>query len=309
MFYPILSINISEPQFEEKSRTGIFSMQISSMYYNPIASFWEPFIEQTRFIVEMDSFSFKLRCKEIDINVSDTFINVLAMTWKSWNQKQVRHRSKRSFEKLETKNEEQDKQGVCPFIVKNKTGTTIYLSKMFGKEESVIIPSGGKYNICVNYEEIIEILLKEPSNDVKLIENVYKVSFDPSLNYIPIHELQFNEVESRVHHLTGKKLEYVIWSIALDNMIKLVTIRTALEFKNKTDYALKLIFFSEDSTSIVATPGESFCIPVELMSTPFSMHQGEDNISPTAQTAAELINYFTSQNTVTLFHIRRKNLK
>lgn len=300
------------PQFKEKNRTGVFSMEISSMYYNPIASFWEPLIEQARIVVEMDNFSFKLRCKQgIDINVSDTFIDILAMTWKSWNQKVTRHKSRRGFGSKSMDSEDQDKQGVCPFRVKNKTGTTIYLSKMFGKkdEKDVAIPSGTKYNLCVNYEDIVKTLLKGSSNDVKLTETLYKVSFDPSLKYTPISELQFNEVESKVHQLTelNAGLDYVIWSVTLDNMIKLVTIRTALEFKNKTDYTLKIVFFDAESSNFILAPGDSFCIPVHLMATPFSVVKEESLALSTVQTAADFTSYFASHDTVLLRSTPRNN--
>ena len=80
------------------------------MYYNLSSSFWEPLIEHTKFVIDLDDFSIKVRCKSgIDINISDDFINVLSLTWKSWNEKDEK-----------PKNYVNDDKGVCPYSVMNK---------------------------------------------------------------------------------------------------------------------------------------------------------------------------------------------
>ena len=299
-----------EPRYKKQGNVGLFSMRMSSMYYNPIASFWEPFIERTKFLIEMDELSLRVKSeKGLNINISDTFIDVLAMTWESWNERKPTNGRQLLFKfNLVDDSSSQDKsegeeQGLCPFSVKNETGMSIYLSKMYGSEneqKEILIQNGAKFDIRINYEETIENLLKASNENVILTDTLFKITFDSIKNYAPIKELNFNKVGTEIHYLTKSKVNYLVYSVTLDKMMKALTIRTPFRFINKTSLKLKFSFFIEGEHEFILKPNDKFAIPIELMDIAFILSQ-EDNVKNSAsysQTANELLRLFSSNSAV-----------
>ncbi len=273
-----------QPRYLERSGTGRFKVQVSSMYYNPVASFWEPFIERCKFAVDLTDSSLRLTCKRgLDINISDTLINVIAMTWKSWNEKRpisrVPKMASRKSARVSTSRlisvgrVDCNEEGVCPFSVKNATGMTVYLSKIpdtlvRSEIESFAIHNANTLDIRVNYAETIENLQKNSNNSVKLTNTSFSISFDASKNYPPINNVNFNTVESNVHYLTRNRegSDYLVYSVTQDRMAKLLTIRTPLSLTNHTTRHLKLLLYGQANVrEFIMRPEDSFAIPVEHM--------------------------------------------
>ena len=288
-----------------------FRVQISSMYYNPVASFWEPFIEQSKFTLGFDETSLKFTCKHgLNINISDTLINVIAITWKSWNEKKP---SSKHFQALSRKSArvstsqltsvgrfDNNEQGVCPFSVKNETGLTIYLAKahetaLRDGNEKLAIHSATTLDIRVNYAETIENLLKNPNNSVKLSNSAFEISFEATKNYPSITNVNFNTVESNIHYLAHdrKSLNYFVYSVTQDRMSKLLTIRTAFAFLNKSTHNLILEFYAGMSTREFAIrPGEFFAVPIEHMYSEFGLSYEGCEAKSARQTVESLIHVF-----------------
>lgn len=287
------------------------------MYYNPIASYWEPFIERTGFSLELDEFSLKLKSKEgLDLNVSDTFIDVLAMTWESWNEKRPA-RGKQLMSRFNLAEESgslernDDEQGVCPFSVKNETGMDIYLSKMYGNEaKEVLIQNGSKFDIRIKYEETIENLLRASNENVILTDTLFKISFDSAKGYAAIKELNFNKVGSELHYLSQVRadLNYLIYSVALDKIMKVLTLRTPCQFRNKTLLRFKFTFFTSDEPQFTLMPNGTFAVPIELMETAFilSLEDNPKDAAANTQSVTHLLKLFATCSSVWLQVIDRR---
>ena len=212
IFCPILNLNLFKINYQAENMDSTFSMKFSSMYHNPVASTWEPLIEPSKILLNMNSSSLKVNFPEkLNINISKTFISVLATTLKSWNEtdKQQTNISKDSRRGV------YDGSGISPFSIKNESGIYIRLSKIDSKQidsQESVIPNGVTIGITVDYEQTIENMVnnskgkKESSkniihNNVKITDNIFNVEFDSELNYRPIKGLNFNEVSSGVHNL------------------------------------------------------------------------------------------------------------
>jgi len=287
---------------------------MSAMYYNPIASFWEPLLEHTKIRVEMDEFSMKLRCNHsFDVNLSDTFINVIAMTWKSWNDKKSsvassfkvpqRKSAMISGSQIERLRRNENEQGVCPFSVKNDTGTAIYLSKKMVNEietEKVEISSASTLDIKVNYEETIGNLLKTSNNNVRLTDMLFQVSFDNNHSYLPIQGINFNKVGSTIHYLSAihDSFNYLVCSITLDKMIKLLTIRTPLQLINKSEYNFTVVFNTNPEREYQFLSGTNFSIPVDCMNANFYLYCKETKSKSEIQSAERLMKLFSKGSSV-----------
>ncbi len=288
------------------------------MYYNPVASFWEPFIEPAKFSVDFDDSSLKFTCKHgLDVNISDTLINVIAMTWKSWNEKKtptqaLRLGSRKSARVSTTQLTSvgrfgNNEEGVCPFSVKNETGVTIYIAKVHdallrpGGDEKLAIHSSDTLDIRVNYAETIENLLKNSNNSVKLSNTAFEISFEGTKNYPPLTNVNFNTVESNPHYLTPsrKGLNYLVYSVTQDRMSKLLTIRTPFALMNKATRNLRLLFYGKTNMrEYVVRPGESLSVPIEFMYSEFAISYEDNPEESTRQMVENLLEIFKQKASV-----------
>lgn len=293
-----------DPEYNAKGEKSVFNMSFSSMYYNPIASFWEPFIEPSELEVITNKNSLKLKTiHKLNVNVSETLVKVLSMTWKSWNEKEPRCLVLEKNSRRESKKA----QGICPFFLKNDSGVCIYLSKatkaranVTSSQESAI-PNGDTTGITMDYEETIENLVNN-GNNVRMTDAIFQIRFDSELNYRPMNGLRLNSVGSGVHFLTGEKerLNCLVYTISMDKMIKLVTLRTPISLTNKTDFTLRIVFYPKTEQEQIYTlrVGSSLSIPVTLMHADFTITQPDMEPVQLSLTPAVLHRHFSTHSTV-----------
>ena len=300
---------------------GRFKVQLSSMYYNPVASFWEPFIERSKISVDLTESSAKFTCKHgLDINISDTLIDVIAMTWKSWNEKRPSLRPLRGVSRKSARvmgstarlisegHFDCNEEGVCPFSVKNETGMTIYLSKVsdnFVREdtESFAIHNANTLDIRVNYAETIENLQKTSNNSVKLTNTSFKISFDAGKNYPAVTNVNFNTVESNVHYLSPDKngLDYLAYSVTQDRMAKLLTIRTPLAFVNRTMQSFKLLLYGAGGArEFIVRPEDSVSVPIEHVRSELAVVFGEGAAKSALRSIDSIMKHFHERSSVSI---------
>lgn len=272
VFCPILTISLLTPKYHGAKKLGRFFTELSSVYYNPIARYWEPFVEPVKIHLFVDEFSLKLITKEtFNVNISETLINVLSSTWKSWSEKPTRLKKRASVFKHSSKvflNSQQDDEGVCPFSIKNETTCTLNLKRK-GDDNVIVIQKDKILEIPVNYQETIHNLLQSTSNNVKLIQGLFEISFDHSPSYLPLKNMNFASIATEYHYVQEVKtaFNYFVCSVKLDRMITHLTIRTPFKLINKTQFNFIICFdeFIKDQGFILQV-NESMSIPIEKMS-------------------------------------------
>jgi len=302
-------MNLLDPKYEVSNSKSSLSMSFSSMYYNPVASFWEPFIERSKLKVSMNEANLELKIShKLNVNISETLIKTLAMTWKSWNEKEPRKSLK------ETGRHSRKAQGICPFFMKNESGMCIYLLRAKQRNENsiikpenedikeAIVPNGSTMGIVMDYETTIDTLVENGNNNVKMTDTIFQVRFDSELDYSPINGLNLNTVGSGTHYLIkdNKQLNYLVYTITMDNMIKMLTIRTPLKFINKTEYMLKIIFYpkSEQAQEHSLRTGSNFSVPVNLMDEEFMIIKADTESNSEKITPSSLHEHFFRHSTV-----------
>lgn len=270
--------------------------------------------------INMDEISLKLICQQnFNINISDTLINVLGTTWKSWSEKSPDTRKMtgaRIHANFSTHKEtgpyqpDANDEGVCPFSVKNETGMTIYLKKKKEMpetdEESIAIPKATTLDIHINYEETMENLLKAFNNNVKFTNTLFQVSFDPTLNYSAIDNIDFASIATKLCYLKKEKglFNYLVCSLKLDRMQKLLTIRTPFELLNKTEFKFSLMFSKDSSEREYMLPvDEILSIPIEFMSSYFVISRANEPSQSLPQGVPDLLTALKTTKTVFIIYL------
>ena len=269
----------------------------------------------------MDETSLKFICQQnFNINISDTFINVLGTTWKSWSEKNPDSRKKQgarihanfsTHKETEPLQQDENDEGVCPFSVKNETGMTIYLKKKKempeSDEESIAIPKATTLDIHINYEETMENLLKAFNNNVKFTNTLFQVSFDPTLKYSAIDNIDFTSISTKLYYLMQEKgpFNYLVCSLKLDRMQKLLTIRTPFELVNKTEFNFRLIFSKDSSEREYLLPvDEILSIPIEFMSSCFIISRDKEPSQSLPQGVPNLLTHLKTSKTVSIYILK-----
>ena len=272
VFCPILNISLLSPIYHGVNLRGRVSTGLSSFYYNPIARYWEPFVEPIKMHIIIDDITLKLITKgTFNVNISETLIHVLASTWKSWSEKPIQAKKSTNVFKQTAKiflNSQKEDEGVCPFSIKNETTEMLFLKKK-GDDSIVQIPKNTIMDIPVNYQETIHNLLQSTSNNVKLIEGLFQISFRPDLGYLPLENMNFASIANECHYIQNiqSAFNYLVCSVKLDRMITHLTIRTPFKLINKTHFDFKVSFDKFDKNGGFLLPvDETMAIPIDNMS-------------------------------------------
>jgi hypothetical protein len=324
VFCPILDIRMPTLLCEftqtPKSMKATVEVVMESNYYNPEATYWEPILEtahlQFLYLTEdkqPNKFAISSQ-KPINLNISVTFLGILTQTFYLWKKPKIESLNEKAYVRKimqEVDSEKAESEEVAtPFSIKNETGLKILISesvKMRGevgeerkKEKEVVsLEHEEILDISTSYKEIIE------SKESMLQKYHYDITFQPSLGYKPIQNISVSNVQTTIHFLKNISIyhpyDYVLCSVNLETMRKVLTIRSAFNITNTTNIPLSFIF-KDDESKIINTfsiqKGENFTIPVPLIYKKVSIKLKDSEAESTSFLIFKLMQYLKDMKTV-----------
>lgn len=285
-YYPVMDISISEVHFEKNMNLnkseGKTCTSLSAFYYNAQIGEWEPFIENFRLFITMDTFSNK-SCttiktdRAVNINLSDIVIQNISAIMKIWNnlkesKPEVNDDLFNNIDKYQ--NKEVDKYSVDDVMKRRNQwnmeqldATDITKNKEDDLEEDLAAPVSiiNLTGIPIFLKKLDEEFNRDSvyGSDFREPERVYlpiKVEFEGSL--YPIPKIELSKLHTGSHLLTDDPEDEVYYGVHLNKMQKILTVRSYYTIHNRTIFAYVIRVYNSDMTTddFVIEPDEKLPI-------------------------------------------------
>ena len=227
---------------------------------------------------------------------------------------------------------EENEDAVCPYSILNKSGFKIFIKKKrigggqgyaypgqgYGySHQKLVLLNNEELNITADYAETDTLkqnlfMIKERKPVVP--SHVYDIEFKHELGFLPVQNVNLDAVGLTIHQLFPPEddlygqhsLAYLICSITLNKMRKLLTIRTPYMIINKTNARYKLTFLNlredENDEEIFIDPDESFYVPLECMNCELVIsNPPKDKTYSQKLSLAYIVPFLSKQKTVSFF--------